>query len=359
MAGSLAMIAAESLEKPDSAITHQWRVTFSRYIINLSLPSTSSSLVPAPNNWRSRSIPGYWISSDSPTASLQLVNSHSCSDAILSVCFNEKIFEEHYVSKLQFTWPQVACVSGCPPRGSRAVFVSYKDLVGEIQKFALRFSVTTEAETFIKALKDILRKSTEIQPMNSDFRSELSSQSVFLSTNRSPSRACDEASNVTTPSQTFSPQPQNSTPFQTFSPQLPLRLNYEVEQEARTEETPPDHNYEVISSALPPSFASFLTNCCSEVKEAATQPTSVEDFDFKSQIAKCMEDSSFQGIASALMCVGDMGSGISAVFQRIPSIISELTSNGRIVAKAVCDNASTGSKPLAILTCSLANNICE
>ena len=40
--------------------------------------------------------------------------------------------EEHYVSKLLFAWPQVACMSGFPARGSRAVFASYRDSLGQV-----------------------------------------------------------------------------------------------------------------------------------------------------------------------------------------------------------------------------------
>ena len=35
------------------------------------------------------------------------------------------------MSKLHFSWPQVSCVAGFPARGIRAVFVSYRDQVGE------------------------------------------------------------------------------------------------------------------------------------------------------------------------------------------------------------------------------------
>lgn len=40
--------------------------------------------------------------------------------------------EEHYISKLQFSWPQVSCVSGYPARGSRILFVSYLDSSGKV-----------------------------------------------------------------------------------------------------------------------------------------------------------------------------------------------------------------------------------
>jgi hypothetical protein len=35
--------------------------------------------------------------------------------------------EEHFVSILNFSWPQITCVMQCPIRGSRVVFVSFCD----------------------------------------------------------------------------------------------------------------------------------------------------------------------------------------------------------------------------------------
>ena len=93
---------------------------------------------------------------------------------------NLVVQEEHYVWKLHFSWPQVSCVSGYPIRGTRAVFVTFKDSLGEvgnimfdlfcheknlkskcslpftcsqIQKFGFRFLTISETEAFINALK--------------------------------------------------------------------------------------------------------------------------------------------------------------------------------------------------------------
>ncbi|KAH1053526.1 hypothetical protein GLYMA_08G283200v4 [Glycine max] len=95
--------------------------------------------------------------------------------------FNTNCFE-HYVTKLHFTWPQVSCVSGYPPRGIRTVLVSCRDSLGEIQKFAMRFPSIYEAESFINALKEILKGDKDPEPLNTDFGSEILSQSEFMST---------------------------------------------------------------------------------------------------------------------------------------------------------------------------------
>ncbi|XP_021654850.2 protein POOR HOMOLOGOUS SYNAPSIS 1 isoform X2 [Hevea brasiliensis] len=257
MAGSLALVASELSEKPVSTIKDQWQVSFSRFIIYPTVPSTCPSLVPRRNNRRYRSNRGTWISSHSPNASLQLLNYYSSSDAILSVCFCDKML---------------------------------------IQKFALRFSVISEAERFINALKDILKEVSENELLNGDSPSEISSRSVFMSTNEPSSRACEEESSV-------------MAPDQTYSPQLPSSLNYDVGQESQ--ETQPSHKSEVTSCALPPSFASFLTNCCSEIKKDASQHSSSEDIDLKSQIARYMEDSSFQEMLFKVeKVISEIGDGL-------------------------------------------------
>jgi hypothetical protein len=103
--------------------------------------------------------------------------------------------EEHYVSILNFSWPQVACVTECPVRGSRVVFVSFCDrskqacflaipnailtndvvvvvifsygmclhikltklyiplIFLQIQKFAVRFPHLGDAESFLNSVK--------------------------------------------------------------------------------------------------------------------------------------------------------------------------------------------------------------
>ncbi|XP_044494650.1 protein POOR HOMOLOGOUS SYNAPSIS 1 [Mangifera indica] len=280
MAGFLGMTAAsEHLEShPVNISRDQWHhIHFSRFFTNRnpSLSSTCPSLVPLQRRYRSTH--GTWISTSSPAASL-LINNRSTCNPILYVYLQDKILEEHYVSKLRFSWPQVSCISGFPARGSRALFVSYRDSEGEIQKFALRFPTNYEAETFINALKEIFNSEEETEPLSSDFRSEISSRSDFVSSNRP--QVCEELSII--------------DPVDTYTPEMPPNLSNEVEQPHYTQEIKVNHNFEVISPAMPPSFQSLLANCCPEVKKAEAHPTVNEEADLKAQIARYMEDSSFQ-----------------------------------------------------------------
>ncbi|WCJ38507.1 hypothetical protein M5689_019565 [Euphorbia peplus] len=322
MAGCLAVVEREPTEKQFSGIKNEWEVSFSRLVVCPSLSSTCSSLLPLPNNRRQPRSRGTWISSDSPTASLQL-SYRSISDVILSVSLGDHILEEHYVSKLCFTWPQVTCLSGMfPPRGSRTVFVSYKDSLGELQKFAIRFASVSGAETFINELKDILKDITETAPLNHEFQSEISWQSEFLSTKRSPSRVSEEESTVISPiirnsdkllltldnevqgvfcakniasnhhsEGEYAALPSNFASNSTDYNEL--TSNNEVEVVSCNDETT-HYCYENASTVLPPSFTSFLANCYPEAEQATAQKSLSRDNDLKSEIARLMEDSSFQ-----------------------------------------------------------------
>ncbi|GMY26290.1 protein POOR HOMOLOGOUS SYNAPSIS 1 [Fagus crenata] len=288
MAGSLAIIPIDQIENPMASISSeqwQWEIQFSRFFNYPPLSSTCPDLAPLPPKVRNRRPHGTWISSSSSSSSsafLRLLNDTSNSDVILAVSFRGKMLEQHYISKLHFSWPQVSCVAGFPARGIRAVFVSYRDQVGEIQKFALRFSTIYETEIFMNALKESLKDMRDIPPLNSDFGSEIVSQSEFMSSNRHPDRAFEKSNLMTSP--------------QTYTPQMSPSLKNEVEQHSSNQEkeTAFSHNLEGIEAALPPSFTSLLTNCYAEVYQGAAQSNDCEEVDLKSQIVRYMEDSSFQ-----------------------------------------------------------------
>lgn len=282
MAGTLALTIRNEQPHPVTATAtrDQWhQIHYSRYFAspNPSLSSTSPSLVPL----QIRRKRGTWISTSSPDASLHIIYGSSTSDTILSVYFGEKILEEHCISRLQFSWPQVSCVSGYPARGCRTLFVSYLDSLGEIQKFALRFSTNYEAESFVNVLLETLKNKEEPEPLYSDFQSEISSRSEFMSSSILPSRACEEELGI-------------MTSVDTYTPEMPPSLNYEVDQPSCNQETNVNHVYEGLYPTLPPSFTSLITNCFSGVKEAAAQPPVSDEADLKSLIVRYMEDSSFQ-----------------------------------------------------------------
>ncbi|KAJ4843794.1 hypothetical protein Tsubulata_009981, partial [Turnera subulata] len=254
------------------AAGQQWQIFFARFINYPSIPSTSSYLVPRPHNRRYRPTPGTWISTQSPTATLQLqqplhLDQYSAAttttDAILSVHFLDKILttvielirgsdmmqEEHYVSKLQFHWPQVSCIPGYPSRGTRAVFASYLDSTGEIQKFAMRFSTASEAE------ETCMEDSSTMAPMNTY------SPEIPLRLNY------DVEQDLYTKPATCLKDSSHMAPFNTYSTQPPLKMNYAVDQESHTKKEAASQIFDNISPTLPPSFTSLLNDCCPDVSQ--------------------------------------------------------------------------------------------
>ncbi|CAK9173746.1 unnamed protein product [Ilex paraguariensis] len=288
MAGSVVAVENDNSEKSVTAITDQFEVQYSRFFSYPSFPSAHPSLISISSNHRKR-FQGHWIStSSSSTASLRLLSAHSKSGSVLIVTFRHKILEEHYILKLHFTWPQVSCISGFPARGSRVVFVSYKDSLGQIQKFALRFSSIYETEKFTNALKEILEDVRLTGLPSGNFGSEISSQSAFGPSNGLPYRPREDWSSMAS---------ADSCTYQ-----MPISLEYEVAQNSSTQETA--HNLDTtrdaegILSSFPPSFTSLLMNCCPAVEQDAAQPSVSEEVDLKVQLARCLEDSSFQDILS-------------------------------------------------------------
>ncbi|CAI9112716.1 OLC1v1013194C1 [Oldenlandia corymbosa var. corymbosa] len=98
---------------------------------------------------------GVWISSSSSSrASLFLFSYTPDSLLVLLISLNGKVHEEHFISKLHLSWPQI---SSDTVKGSRVVLASYKDSFGQTQKFAMRFLDSSQAELFIDSLKDSMK----------------------------------------------------------------------------------------------------------------------------------------------------------------------------------------------------------
>ncbi|KAK4263144.1 hypothetical protein QN277_028604 [Acacia crassicarpa] len=317
MAGSLAMVPSNGSVDPLKTLKNEWEINFARFLVYPSATTTCSDLLSLPHRLRNRNPRGNWISSPS-TAFLRLVNDYSNSDVIISISLNGEVLEEHYVSKLHFSWPQVSCASGFPARGIKTVLVSYRDSVGEIQKFAMRFPSFEEAQAFINTLKGILKDKKGPETPNTDYGSEISSQSEFMSSNKHSHRAGDELSTITTFDSYIPKMPPRAgdelrtiTPLDTYIPKMAPSFNNEEKRYSGTQEkeTTVGYNSEGIYPALPPSFTSLLMDC-SEINQA--QQTASNEFDLKSQIVKYMEDSSFQDILSKVEKVmGEIGCDMS------------------------------------------------
>uniref|UniRef100_A0A3Q7H8U7 Poor homologous synapsis 1 PH domain-containing protein n=1 Tax=Solanum lycopersicum TaxID=4081 RepID=A0A3Q7H8U7_SOLLC len=339
MAGSHSrspITAAEQAALPSSmsiaTVTNHWEVQYARFIVCPASPHSShSSLISLSSIGRKDGKRGKWISSASivslklrtssfdPNGGFILVVSLGGKVILLIVkisraqrnaeaimyrfkCIIETIaggpmLEEHYISRLMFSWPQVSCVSGFPARGSRAILVSYRDSVGQalsrslklpscnIQKFILRFLTIYEIENFMNVLKGKLDNANPQLIPCAEFDSAISSQSEFNPLDGASHRCGFLRENkgwICAASGDSAPN------------YMPLNLAPEFSQDSHKEETKLSREADEILSAFPPSFTSFLTNCCPEIDQVAAQSSMTKEVDLKDQIAKYLEDSSFQ-----------------------------------------------------------------
>ncbi|PIA51760.1 hypothetical protein AQUCO_01100557v1 [Aquilegia coerulea] len=296
MAGNLSIIPAENFQNShNTAIKNKWEIHYSRFFnFPRSLSASCAKLRPLPKS-RFRT-GGNWISTSS-TVTLRIARDFLNPGSILVVSFPDKIIEEHLTSNLQFSWPQVSCVTECPTRGSRVVFASYRDYDGQIQKFALRFATSCDAETFIGALKESLKDDMETGVLRSEYESEISAQSEFLSSNGQQLSA-EELDMV--------------EPVATYSPQTASLLEYTGRLNGFSKESLPGHNFERICEAdLPPSFTALLGNHSPEV-EIKQEQVKVPDEDLKSQIMKYISDASFHDmLAKVEEVISEMGGDLA------------------------------------------------
>ncbi|XP_021860600.1 protein POOR HOMOLOGOUS SYNAPSIS 1 [Spinacia oleracea] len=207
-----------------------WKIQYARFF---NFPQTHSStttscslLRPLYAGKRNR-VKGTWLPSSSSNVSLHILFfDHSFSEPTLVVSLDENIYEEHYISKLNFTWPQGINGSGCV-RKSRVVFASYRDGMGQIQKFALRFFSFIESQKFMESLKCLKEQRN--------------------GSNGLPQRMITEGSN------------EEHTPF--WGPSI----NQEHVPYSCPEPAAQGHAVGSTDVALPQSFTSLLADCCTGI----------------------------------------------------------------------------------------------
>ncbi|XP_077242739.1 poor homologous synapsis 1 isoform X2 [Tasmannia lanceolata] len=322
MAGVLTFLqSSDNLNSSVIPIQHTWQVEFSRFFNFPRIFSSSLTLKPLP---KSKTLcKGNWISSSS-LASLCLLSN----PAILVVSMGGKIY--------------VSCVTQCPIRGSRVVFSSYRDSYGQIQKFALRFPTTFDAQTFLNAVKENLKDVLDVGYLRNDFGRENSFQSEYVASSGLEYRGGKD-SRLEIPSGMYMPtmlltdfrdeqhecsqQLESSLeiPNECYIPEMPL-IDVNNEQHVCSQQ-PFSHDFEGIFSALPPSFTALLTGCSTENNEAsapisvtssmntAQLPMVPEEFDLKSQVMRYMSDSTFHDmLAKVEKVIDELGGDLLSPF---------------------------------------------
>ncbi|OAY62837.1 hypothetical protein ACMD2_14037 [Ananas comosus] len=147
----MARASAATHARSGAAAAAHWEVEYARFF-NFPRRSPSSSAAAAllrPLRKKKLRSGGTWIAAAS-AASLRLVARRPASVAVLSVSIGDDVIvtvitllilflgqEEHFVSNLHFSWPQVSRDTQCPIRGSRVVLLSYRDSSNEAREFDL------------------------------------------------------------------------------------------------------------------------------------------------------------------------------------------------------------------------------
>ncbi|XP_073153235.1 protein POOR HOMOLOGOUS SYNAPSIS 1-like [Henckelia pumila] len=193
---------------------------------------------------------------------------------------------------MYFSWPQVSCVSGFPARGNRAVFVSYKDDIGQIQKFAMHFFIVFETEKFMDVLKEISANGSPSLLEYPGLNSEISSQAEVLPFDGPTCRSHRDwqcVASAETSSQLMLPVLESNAVQEQF-----VREAIEIREAAET------------IASFPPSFTQLLNNCNPAVDEvlpvnylcAAKPIKHVEDL--KTQFMRYLEGTSLQEIIATV-----------------------------------------------------------
>ncbi|KAK4423867.1 protein POOR HOMOLOGOUS SYNAPSIS 1 [Sesamum alatum] len=285
------------------AVIDQRKVQYARFINynSCTLRRTHPSLTPLA---KSRLRRGTWMST--VAGSLKLIyerSSNGGDDAVLELSLGSRVLvqilylvvserkvlvlliqEEHYISKMHFSWPQVSCVSGFPARGSRAVL---------IEKFALRFFTIYETEKFMNLVKEILGNGHPKLLQCPEFYSELSSQAEVIPSDVPTCRT--EVDCQCTASVDNQPELRSS------------ELN--ATQDSEPYETIRDYEAANTVSVFPPSFTELLKNCLPSVSEAE-KPTESEG-DLKTQFMRYLEGTSFKELlATVENVVSELGDDI-------------------------------------------------
>ncbi|KAK6116541.1 hypothetical protein DH2020_049647 [Rehmannia glutinosa] len=284
MAGLVLAISTNSSELENhahsseiSAVIDQWQVQYSRFInySSFTFRRTHPSLSPVAKN---RLLRGTWMSSSAKLTYQK--SSTGLVDAVISVSLRSRVLEEHYISKMHFSWPQVSCVSGFPARGSKAVFVSYKD---DTQKFALRFSTNNETEKFMNLVKEILENGSPRLLLGPAYNSELESQAEVTSSDG--------------PTQRAEVDWQWKTSVDSGTQLMPPSSELNAAQDSVSDERIGDHEAAGEMSVFPPSFTQLLKNCHPAVSEA--KPTESGD-DLKTQFMQYLEGTSFKELLATV-----------------------------------------------------------
>ncbi|KAF0904956.1 hypothetical protein E2562_039139 [Oryza meyeriana var. granulata] len=278
---------------------------------------------------------GTWLPAASPAALSISRPSHSFAVPVLTVSIGDVVFEEHFVSILSFSWPQVTCVTQCPISGSRVVFVSFCDKSKQIQKFALRFPHLSDAGSFLNCVKECSTDTMDIIPSGSDYLCEDSSASEYIASSGIHQRPHDTSSfeepdqpthRTETPALGYHEEPDEPI-HRTEAPALshhetPALGHHEAPEEPLLQPALAT-NIDTIFSGFPPSFADMLTQFSCKTEKDAEQPYTVTATDHAPQEVSMLDTSHNVAIATTAANEIDASKETGDIMTRIKTYMAD------------------------------------
>ncbi|CAN6216903.1 unnamed protein product [Urochloa humidicola] len=307
--------------------TQKWEVEYARYF---GTPRRDPSAPPPPGLRHitrcAHRHQGTWLPASSSAALCVSRPTLSSAVPVLTVSIGDVVFEEHFVSILNFSWPQVTCVTQCPIRGSRVVFMSFCDKSKQIQKFAVRFPQLCDAESFLNCVKECSCETMDIIPSGSDYMCEDSSASEYIASNGLRHRPDDASSDeeqasdhmieastlsyheepehmIEAPTMSYHEEPEHMIDAPTMSyheePDLPV---LQLRSASHT-----NSSY----SGFPPSFSQMLANCSTENERGTEEPYPVGGTNHAPQEGYAL-DTSYEVAVATEETIADKGMDATA-----------------------------------------------
>ncbi|KAL5200171.1 hypothetical protein ABZP36_021374 [Zizania latifolia] len=278
---------------------------------------------------------GTWLPAATSAALCISRPRHSFAVPVLTVSIGDVVFEEHFVSILNFSWPQVTCVTECPIRGSRVVFVSFCDRSKQIQKFALRFPHFSDAELFLNCVKECSSNTMDIIPPGSDYTCEDSSASEYIASNGIHQRPHDTSSfekpdqpfhRTEVPSLGYHDEPDHPihrTDVPALSHHEAPALGHHEAPEQPVLKPILATNIDTIFSGFPPSFTNMLTQFSSNTEKDAEELCLVTSTDHVPQKVSTLDHSQNVAVATTVAKEIDAGRETDDIMTRIKTYMAD------------------------------------
>uniref|UniRef100_A0A0E0LBK8 Poor homologous synapsis 1 PH domain-containing protein n=1 Tax=Oryza punctata TaxID=4537 RepID=A0A0E0LBK8_ORYPU len=295
--GALLLPARPTAAPPAQRRRKKWAVEFARFFRT---PRRDPSKPPPPGlrlvaRGKLRHH-GTWLQAASPAALSISCPSQSFAVPVLTVSIGDVVFEEHFVSILNFSWPQVTCVTQCPISGSR---------------------VECSTETM------------DIIPSGSDYLCEDSSASEYISSSgihQSFEEPDQPIHRTETPAFGYHAEPDepiHRTETSALSQRETPALGHHEGPEEPLLQPLLATNIDTVFSGFPPSFTDMLTQFSCKTEKDAEEPYPVTARDHSPQEVSMLDTPHNVAISTTAANEIDVNRETSDIMTRIKAYITD------------------------------------